>query len=487
MQDIVRSTLTDNSVIRQIRTVLPLTWQHQQLPTIVAMGEFSEPRQSRSMTDEGADDKGQFTKGRVYDAFNQPNPILASVVRSGVPYDQSTVNPDIYSSSWSLRDFQIVPGKPDVKDQRRSGYCWVYATACMVEQFLNTEYKPSDSQEVSIAYWQYWDVLEKTNYFLEVLIRTAETHDLHSRLMYCLLASFPNDGGQYTFAQNLIEKYGSMSKSNYCRSPAANVTRSLNSKLRYLVKSSIVEIRERVVQQGADAARELKQNLMDQVIRVLNCHMSPPPQQTPKELELSKAVKKYTNRFVSVLHDGRDRTSAANILQVDCLGNVVGAPPASFVRCADVEDMVELVRLQLRESKRTIWVGSTWSTDIFEQWDSLDTNHYLNDPEPEKSMNKISRIFDLGLDLGEHATCLVGSKLGADGKLSELLVQNSHGKADLPPGHGHLRMHVDWFREYINIVVIDKAILQKFAGGKLLPAKPEVIVLECWDRIGTLA
>lgn len=486
MQDIVRSTLTDHSVLKRIRTVLPLMWEHRQIPMVVAMGEFSEPSRSRSMPDEDADGKGSFAKERVYVASNQPNPILASVVRSGIPYDQATVDPDVYSSSWSLRDFQIVPGKPDIKNQQLSGYCWVYATACMVEQFLNTENK-SSAEEVSIAYWQYWDVLEKTNYFLEVLIRTAETHDVHSRLMYTLLDLYPQDGGQYTFAQNLIDKYGFMYKSNYSRSPAANVTRSLNSKLRYLVKSSVLQIRELAVQQGPDAARELKQTLMDQVVRVLNCHMSPPPEQTPRELELSEAVKKYTSRFVSVLHDGRDRTSAANILQVDCLGNVVGAPPASFVRCADVEDMVELVRLQLREAKRPIWVGSTWSTDIFRQWDSLDSNHYVNDPEPEQNMNKISRIFDLGLDLGEHATCLVGSKVDNDGKLSELLVQNSHGQADQPPGHGHLRMHVDWFREYINIVVIDKSILQKFAGGKLLPAKPEVMVLECWDRIGTLA
>ena len=57
------------------------------------------------------------------------------------------------------------------------------------------------------------------------MIRTAETHDLHSRLMYTVLDLYPNDGGQYTFAQNLIEKYGFMFKSSYSRSPAANVTR----------------------------------------------------------------------------------------------------------------------------------------------------------------------------------------------------------------------------------------------------------------------
>lgn len=486
MQDIVRSTLTNNSVMRRIRTVLPLTWQHRQLPMIVAMGDFSEPSHASDIPDEDVN-KGQFAMDRVYIAANQPIPILASVVRSGMPYDQATVAPDVYSSSWCLQDFQIVPGKPDVKDQQLSGYCWVYATACMAEQFLNTESKLQAPQEISIAYWQYWDVLEKTNHFLEVLIRTAKTHDIHSRLMYTLLDMYPQDGGQYTFAQNLVDKYGFMFKSNYNRSPAANVTRSLNSKLGYLVKSSALEIRKLASEQTPDIARDLKQKLMDQVIRVLNCHMSPPPKQTPKELELSESLKAYTNKYVSVLHDGRERTAAANILQVDCLGNVVGAPPASFVRCADVEDMVQLARIQLRESKRPIWAGSTWSTDIFRRWDSLDSNHYVNDPEPEKNMDKISRIFDLGLDLGEHATCLVGSKLDADGNLSELLVQNSHGQSDKAPGHGHLRMHVDWFREYINIIVVDKAILQKFAGGKLLPQKPKVMVLEAWDRIGTLA
>ena len=97
----------------------------------------------------------------------------------------------------------------------------------------------------------------------------------------------------------------------------------------------------------------------------------------------------------------------------------------------------------------------------------------------------MTAIFDLGMDLGEHATCLVGVRKGVDGHVSGLLLQNSHG-AGSAPGHGYLLMTVEWFLKYVNIVVVDSSVLQRFAS-ELLPSEPVTQVMPIWDRIGTLA
>ena len=453
------------------------------LPFVTAMGQYSNPTHNAHKAE---DDEGAFIPESVYKTKNQPHPILAGVVHSGISYQQAIISPRSYTKPWTLDEFQLVPGKPEIKNQKQTGYCWVYATACVLEQYLNTEHKREKPYEISIAYWQYFDVLEKTNHFLEAIIQTAQSHDIESRLMYTLLDSYPNDGGQYTFAQNLIAKYGFMLNENYSRSPAAEVTSSLNRRLNRLVKSSVMQIRKRAVA-NIDAARELKSRIMDEVIQVLHCHLLPPPPQTNEELKLSANAKQYANHYVSVLHDSRINTENTHILQVDCLGNVIGAPPATFVRCPDVEDMVDLAALQLCGSKRPIWIGSTWSTDISTKCDSLNVDNSANDPIINFPMDKISRIFDVGLDLGEHATCIVGSKLGADGKISHFLIQNSHGNKDKLPGKGHLCMCIEWFKQYINIIVIDKAILRTYKGGKLLPKTPSVSVMAGWSRLGTLA
>jgi len=68
--------------------------------------------------------------------------------------------------------------------------------------------------ELSQAYLFFWDKLEKSNWFLEQVIETAE-EDLSSRLVQTLLATPVSDGGQWDMANNLVYKYGLVPQTLY--------------------------------------------------------------------------------------------------------------------------------------------------------------------------------------------------------------------------------------------------------------------------------
>ena len=53
----------------------------------------------------------------------------------------------------------------------------------------------------------FWDKLEKSNYFLENILKTLN-HETDSRIIMHLLQAPVQDGGQWDMFVNLIEKYG---------------------------------------------------------------------------------------------------------------------------------------------------------------------------------------------------------------------------------------------------------------------------------------
>lgn len=81
-----------------------------------------------------------------------------------------------------------------ITNQRQSGRCWLFASTNIFRIALMQKYN-LDSFELSQAYLFYWDKLEKSNWFLEQIISTADM-DLDSRLVQTLLQEPLSDGGQ---------------------------------------------------------------------------------------------------------------------------------------------------------------------------------------------------------------------------------------------------------------------------------------------------
>jgi len=81
-----------------------------------------------------------------------------------------------------------------ITNQRQSGRCWLFASTNIFRIALMQKYG-LESFELSQAYLFFWDKLEKSNWFLEQIISTADM-DLDSRLVQTLLQEPLSDGGQ---------------------------------------------------------------------------------------------------------------------------------------------------------------------------------------------------------------------------------------------------------------------------------------------------
>ena len=81
-----------------------------------------------------------------------------------------------------------------ITNQRNSGRCWIFAATNTFRLALAQRYNLEEF-ELSQAYLFFWDKLEKSNWFLEQIISTAD-QDVDSRLVQTLLHEPLSDGGQ---------------------------------------------------------------------------------------------------------------------------------------------------------------------------------------------------------------------------------------------------------------------------------------------------
>ena len=103
----------------------------------------------------------------------------------------------IFPSAWS---------REKLPTRKMSGRCWMFAALnCLrfqVIKKLNLE-----TFELSQNYTLFYDKLEKSNYFLESILKTLD-EPTDGRLIAHLLSMPLNDGGQWDMLTAIVSKYG---------------------------------------------------------------------------------------------------------------------------------------------------------------------------------------------------------------------------------------------------------------------------------------
>lgn len=100
--------------------------------------------------------------------------------------------------------FSIDLTKDKVSNQKASGRCWMFAALNTFRHKLISEFKLEDF-ELSQAHTFFWDKYEKSNWFMEQVIATAD-QALTSRRVKFLLDVPQQDGGQWDMVVALFEK-----------------------------------------------------------------------------------------------------------------------------------------------------------------------------------------------------------------------------------------------------------------------------------------
>ena len=355
-----------------------------------------------------------------------------------------------------------------------------------------------ESFELSQAHTFFWDKYEKSNWFLEQIIATAD-QEIGSRKVKFLLDTPQQDGGQWDMVVSLFEKYGVVPKSVYPESVASSNSRELNQYLNKLLRQDAQILRD-LIAGGADqaAVQAKKEELLQEIFNYLAMTLGLPPRQfdfayrdkdnnyqseqniTPQAF-FEKYVGLKLSDYVSVINAPTADKPYGKSYTVEMLGNVVGAPSVRYLNLP-MDRFKELAIAQMK-SGETVWFGSDVGQVSDRQKGILATNVYdfTASMDINLTQDKAGRL-DYSESLMTHAMVLTGVDLDADGKSVKWKVENSWG--DKVGQKGYFVASDAWMDEYTYQIVVRKDFL---TAEELAAYEADPQVLAPWDPMGALA
>ena len=391
-----------------------------------------------------------------------------------------------------------VTGEMKITNQRSSGRCWGYAGLNLFRIYLGRKNNLRNF-EFSQTYFMFWDKLEKSNYFLNSIVETADK-SWDSRLMMHLLESPIQDGGQWDMWVNLINKYGVVPKSEmpetYQSGKSMRMNRMITRKLREFAKELRTSIKNKI---SIEDLLELKNKMLSTIYKMLVIHLGEPPKSFTWQV---RDKKKKFHRFKNLTptsfyqeHVGIDLSDLVclincpmsdkeynKVYSVGFLGNVVGGNPIRYLNI-DIE-VLKSAAIDSIKNDDPVWFGCDVGKYLHRKHGVMDTelfdfNLFYG---IEFSLDKGSRL-EYGESKMTHAMLFTGVDLDSKGKPKKWRVENSWGERN--GEKGYYIMSDEWFDEYLYEVVVSK---------KYLPAElvneydnQEAKLLPPWDPMGALA
>ena len=393
--------------------------------------------------------------------------------------------------------FSLDLTKDKVTNQKASGRCWMFAALNTFRHKMISSFQLEDF-ELSQAHTFFWDKYEKSNWFLEQVIATAD-QELTSRKVAFLLQTPQQDGGQWDMVVSLFEKYGVVPKSVYPESISSSNSRELNTYLNKLLRQDAQILRD-LIHSGADseAVASKKQALLQEIFNFLAMSLGLPPREfdfsyrdkdnqfhSESGLTPQSFYKKYVDLqlddYVSIINAPTTDKPYGKSYTVDMLGNVVGSRPVRYLN-VPMDRLKELAIAQMKAGE-TVWFGSDvgqvsnrkagiLATDVYDFEAGMDI-HLTQD--------KAGRL-DYAESLMTHAMVLTGVDLDEAGQPRKWKVENSWG--DKVGTDGYFVASDAWMDEYTYQIVVRKEFL---TADELAAYEAEPIVLAPWDPMGALA
>ena len=412
------------------------------------------------------------------------NAVTQTPVNS-IALDRQIVTSMDHSVSHLLDDWKVT-------NQKKSGRCWLFAGLNLLRAGAAEKLGVKDF-EFSQNYLLFWDKFERSNFFLEAMIDTAD-RDADDRTVAHLLSDPIGDGGQWNMFVALVRKHGLVPKTAMPETESSSATAQLNDTLRKVLRQGARDLR---TIEGVEAQRARKQEILTTVHRVLSIHLGTPPQKflwqwkdsdkgfhrdgwtTPTEFAAAY-VQLPVDEYVCLVHDPRPSSPVGRTFTVDYLGNVIDAPPVVYL---NVEiDLIKQLTKDAIVGGEPVWFGCDvgkqmnadlgfWDAKLYDYGAVYDTDFTLD---------KAERLVHHET-LMTHAMLFTGVDV-VDGEPRRWRVENSWGdeKAD----SGFWTMNDSWFGEHVFEVAVRRSALPAELQARL---DDEPIVLPAWDPMGALA
>lgn len=391
----------------------------------------------------------------------------------------------------------IVTGQMKVTNQKSSGRCWGFAGLNLFRIYLGRKYNLKKF-EFSQNYFIFCDKLEKSNYFLENIIKTAD-EPLDGRLVMHLLTDPIQDGGQWHMFVNLIEKYGVLPQTempeSFQSSQSMRMNRMITRKLRGFAKDLRV-----AYEKGADTKklRVMKEDMLRTIYQMLTICLGSPPEKF--EWQIRDKDKKFhrfeklnpkqfykehvgldLNDYVCLINCPMSDKSYNEIYTVDYLGNVV---EGSIIRYLNLPSkrLKEVAAASIKDD-HPVWFGCDVGKHFHRNlgvmdMDIFDFELFYSTDFP---MTKTDRL-EFGDSQMTHAMLFTGVDLDGRGHPRKWQVENSWGEKRSDKGYDI--MTDSWFDEYNYEVVVYKDYITK---DEFSLYQKDPVVLPPWDPMGALA
>ncbi|XP_015608755.1 bleomycin hydrolase [Cephus cinctus] len=393
-------------------------------------------------------------------------------------------------------------GKP-ITNQKNSGRCWIFATLNVIRiPFMKNH--NLDEFEFSQTYLFFWDKIERCNYFLQNIVKTAERGEsIEGRLVSFLLNDPVCDGGQWDMIVNLINRYGLVPKTCFPESFSSESSGRMNGLLKSKLRDYAKVLRD-LVAHGA-STEKIEAQIVEQmtvIFRIVGICLGIPSETitwdyydktktfnsigpiTPVEF-YTKYVKPYYNvdDKVCLVTDPRPSNPYGKAYTVDCLGNVVGGRPTLYNN--QPPDLLMKLCAESIKQNEAVWFGCDVSKRFASKQGIQDLNAHdfklMFGTDVQVVLNKADRLL-YGQSTMTHAMTFTAVSTDSDGKVKNFRVENSWGDDHGQKGYNILT--AEWFLEFVFEAVVD----QKFVPADVLAVfNQDPIVLPAWDPMGNLA
>ena len=377
-----------------------------------------------------------------------------------------------------------VPTK-GITNQKSSGRCWLFTGLNGLRAKVIAKYD-LPGLEFSQNYNSFYDLLEKSNLFLQAII---DTRDLpkEDRKVDWLLKNPIGDGGQFTGVSNLLMKYGVVPREVMPETFQSENTSQMAMILKWKLREYALELRTL----KANKAMERKEAMLTEIYRILvECLGVPPTEFEWTRYDKSgKAVstKKYTpksfyeeyigddleNNYIMVMND--PSREYGKVYEIEYDRHVYDGENWLYINLP-IERVKELAIASIKDN-----TAMYFSCDVGKFMDrkkgTLDVKNmdYASLFRTEFPMDKKQRIQTYSSG-SSHAMTLIAVDLDEAGQPKKWMVENSWGASS---GYqGNLIMTDEWFNEYMFRVVIEKKYVPADIM-KMLEQKP--IMLPSWD------
>lgn len=376
-----------------------------------------------------------------------------------------------------------------ITNQKSSGRCWLFTGLNFVRPRVIDKLNLSEF-EFSQNYSFFWDQLEKSNLFLEIIISTA-SKPMDDKTVEWAFKNPIGDGGQWTTFADIVTKYGVVPKQIMPETEQSDNTGKISSLLTTKLRGYGLELRDMVAaRKKTEAVAARKIEMLGDVYRILSISLGTPPDSfswrfkdkddkisTPKTYTPLSFYKEMLgidmNDYIMFMNDPTREYNKVYEIEYD--RNMADGKNWKYINIS-VEELKKMAITSIKANE-ALYFSCDVGKFLLKENGSLDINNYNYSDLFETSfpMNKTQRIksFDSG---SSHAMTLTGVDLDANGKPTKWLIENSWGPSY--GFNGQLIMTDEWFNEYFFRLVVNKTYVP--AEIQKLLSQP-AIKLPPWD------